>query len=144
MTSAQLIPRKLAETEGQAYWFLNNLSVIKATSASTGGKFSLTWSRSWPGHATPYHLHHVEDEAFWIIEGEFTFICDGAKMVAGPGGYVFLPHGIPHGVRASSSMPATMLILATPGDGFQGLMMEMENLRPSCCCLRPSRPTRRS
>ena len=44
-----------------------------------------------PGHATPYHLHHVEDEAFYVLNGGFTFICDGAKTAVGPGGYMFLP-----------------------------------------------------
>ena len=42
-----------------------------------------------PGHATPYHLHHVEDEAFYVLDGEFTFVCDGRKTVVGPGGYMF-------------------------------------------------------
>ena len=125
MTPAQFTPHSLTETEGQAYWFLNNLSIVKATSASTGGSFSLTWDRSWPGHATPYHLHQVEDEAFWVLEGEFMFICDGIKMVVKPGGYVFLPRGIPHGIRVISSVPATKLVMAMPGNGFQGMMMEM-------------------
>ena len=78
-----------------------------------------------PGHATPYHLHHVEDEAFYVLDGEFTFICDGKKFVVGPGGYIFLPRGIPHGIRVSISAPATMLILAMPGNGFVGMMSEM-------------------
>ncbi len=78
-----------------------------------------------PGHATPYHLHHVEDEAFYILEGEFTFICDGVKTVLAPGGYIFLPRGIPHGIRVSSSVPAKKLVLAMPGTGFIGMMQEM-------------------
>jgi quercetin dioxygenase-like cupin family protein len=78
-----------------------------------------------PGHATPYHLHHVEDEAFYVLDGEFTFICDGQKTVLGPGGYIFLPRGISHGIRVSGSDPATMLILAMPGTGFVGMMQEM-------------------
>lgn len=78
-----------------------------------------------PGHATPYHRHHVEDEAFYVLEGEYTFVCDGVKTVVGPGGYIFLPRGIPHGIRVSSAVPATMLILAMPGNGFVGMMEEM-------------------
>jgi quercetin dioxygenase-like cupin family protein len=77
------------------------------------------------GHATPYHLHHTEDEAFYVLDGEFTFICDGKKTVLGPGGYVFLPRGIPHGIRCTGSTPSTMLILAMPGTGFVGMMLEM-------------------
>jgi quercetin dioxygenase-like cupin family protein len=78
-----------------------------------------------PGHATPYHLHHSEDEAFYVLDGEFTFVSNGTKIVIGPGGYIFLPRGIPHGIRASASVPSTMLVLAMPGTGFVGMMQEM-------------------
>ena len=78
-----------------------------------------------PGHATPYHLHHIEDEAFYVLEGEFTFVCDGVKTVITSGGYIFLPRGIPHGIRVTSAVPSTMLILAMPGTGFVGMMEEM-------------------
>jgi quercetin dioxygenase-like cupin family protein len=121
----RLSPGSITASEGQAFWFLNNLCVVKATTESTGGAFSMTYQIAPPGHATPYHLHHVEDEAFYVLDGEYTFICDGVKTVVGPGGYIFLPRGIPHGIRVSSSVPATMLILATPGNGFVGMMEEM-------------------
>ena len=123
--STKLLPKSVAEAEGPAFWFLNNLCVVKATSESTGGAFSMVYQIAPPGHATPYHLHHVEDEAFYVLDGEFTFLCDGRKSVVGPGGYIFLPRGIPHGIRVSSSTPATMLILAMPGSGFLGMMQEM-------------------
>jgi quercetin dioxygenase-like cupin family protein len=122
---AELLPQAVDASEGDAYWFLNNLEVVKATSASTGGAYSLLYQVSAPGHATPYHLHHEEDEAFYVLDGEFTFICDGKKSVLGPGGYIFLPRKIPHGIRCSSKTPATMLILAIPGNGFVGMMLEM-------------------
>ena len=121
----ELLPRSLSNNEGPAYWFLNNLEIVKATSESTGGAFALIHETTPPGHATPYHLHHIEDEAFYVLDGEFTFICDGQKTVLGPGGYIFLPRNIPHGVRCTGSAPSTMLILATPGSGFVGMMTEM-------------------
>ena len=121
----QLLPQSVAEAEGPAFWFLNNLCIVKATTESTGGAFSMVYQIAPPGHATPYHLHHVEDEAFYVLNGEYTFICDGQKTVLGPGGYIFLPRGIPHGIRVSGSGPSTMLILAAPGSGFVGMMQEM-------------------
>lgn len=123
--STKLLPQSLAEIEGPAFWFLNNLCIVKATTESTGGAFSMVYQMAPSGSATPYHLHHVEDEAFYILDGEFTFICDGVKTIVGPGGYIFLPRGIPHGIRVSSSVPATMLIFAMPGSGFVGMMQEM-------------------
>jgi quercetin dioxygenase-like cupin family protein len=122
---SQLLPHALSSSEGTAYWFLNSLCIVKATTESTGGAYSMVYQVAPPGHATPYHLHHVEDEAFYVLDGEYTFIGDGVKTVLGAGGYIFLPRGIPHGVRVSSATPATILILAMPGDGFVGMMEEM-------------------
>ncbi len=122
---SELLPRAASVTDGAAYWFLNSLNIVMATSESTGGAFSLVHHTAPPGHATPYHLHHIEDEAFFVLDGEFTFICEGKKTVLGPGGYVFLPRNIPHGIRCTGTSASTMLILAMPGTGFVGMMIEM-------------------
>jgi mannose-6-phosphate isomerase-like protein (cupin superfamily) len=123
-------PQALKAEEGSAFWFLNNLITVKATTESTGGSYSLCHQIAPPGSATPYHLHHVEDEAFFILDGESTFTCDGQKTIAGRGDFLFLPRGIPHGIRVTGSTPTTMLILATPGAGFVGMMEEMGRPAP--------------
>ncbi len=138
--ATKLLPLSVAEAEGPAFWFLNNLCIVKATTESTGGAFSMIYQIAPPGHATPYHLHHAEDEAFYILDGEFTFICDGVKTVVGPGGYIFLPREIPHGIRVSSSVPATMLILAMPGSGFVGMMQEMARPATERVLPEPTKP----
>ena len=120
-----LQPVALTSEEGPSFWFLNNLITVKATTESTGGSYSLCHQISPPGSATPYHLHHVEDEAFYILDGESTFICDGKKSIAGPGEYLFLPRGVPHGIRVTGTTPTIMLIFAMPGTGFVGMMEEM-------------------
>ena len=117
---AEVLPRGVSQADAPAYWFLNGLNVVLATSESTAGAYSMVHHTAPSGHATPYHLHHEEDEAFYVLGGEFTFICDGKKTILGPGGYVFLPRGIPHGIRCTGSTPSTMLILAMPGTGFAG------------------------
>jgi quercetin dioxygenase-like cupin family protein len=122
---AELLLQSVAEAEGPAYWFLNTLNIVLATSESTGGMYAMLHNTAPPGHETPYHLHHAEDEAFYVLEGEFTFVCDGNKTILGPGGYIFLPRGIPHGIRCTGSAPSKMLILAMPGTGFLGMMLEM-------------------
>ena len=122
---SELLPRAASVADGPAYWFLNSLNIVMATSESTGSAFSLVHHTAPPGHATPYHLHHIEDEAFFVLDGEFTFVCDGKKTVLGPGGYIYLPRNIPHGIRCTGSAPSTQLILAVPGTGFVGMMIEM-------------------
>jgi quercetin dioxygenase-like cupin family protein len=110
-----------------AYWFLNTLHVLLATSQSTRGAYSLIHLTATPGFASPYHLHHMEDEAFYVLDGEFTFFCGGEKTVLGPGGYIFLPRGVPHGLRCSSEKDSRLLIHVVPGAdvGFVGMMLEM-------------------
>jgi quercetin dioxygenase-like cupin family protein len=122
---SDLVARNISISDAPAYWFLNSLNLVLATSASTGGAYSMVHHMAPSGHATPYHLHHDEDEAFYVLDGEFTFIADGKKTVLGAGGYIFLPRLIPHGIRCSGSAPSTMLILAMPGTGFVGMMTEM-------------------
>ncbi len=113
--------------DAPAYWFLNTLHILLARSQSTGGAYSLIHLTATPGFASPYHLHHEEDEAFYVLDGEFTFFCDGKKMILGPGGYIFLPRGVPHGLRCSSEKDSRVLIQVMPGGdvGFVGMMLEM-------------------
>lgn len=113
--------------DAPAYWFLNTLHILLAKSEATGGAYSLVHLTATPDFATPYHLHHTEDEAFYVLDGEFTFFCDGKKKVLGPGGYIFLPRGVPHGLRCSSETDSRILIHIIPGAdlGFVGMMLEM-------------------
>jgi quercetin dioxygenase-like cupin family protein len=112
----------LARDEGQALWFLNCLTLVKATGEQTGGAFGLVEQVIPPGMASPYHLHHAEDETFYVLEGEATFISGDRKIKATAGSYVFLPRNIPHGFKVDA--PTRLLILATPA-GFEQFVIEM-------------------
>jgi quercetin dioxygenase-like cupin family protein len=81
------------------------------------------WSMP-PGFASPYHTHHLEDEAFYVLEGEIAFVCDGQWIQAGPGAYVFGPREIPHGFKVAGAAPARMLLLCAPA-GFERFVLEM-------------------
>jgi quercetin dioxygenase-like cupin family protein len=54
------------------------------------------------GAAPPLHVHHREDEAFYILEGEYTVFV-GDEMVSGvPGTWVWGPKDVPHGYQVHS------------------------------------------
>lgn len=107
----------LAPGEGSALWFLQNRMVLKATAESTGGAFGLVESLIAPGAAPPMHVHHQEDEAFYVLEGELTFQCGDLTARATAGSFVFLPRGVPHGFVVESDTPVRMLTLLVPGGG---------------------------
>lgn len=121
---AKLDPYMLGKDEGRALWFLGCLTLVKATGPQTAGRFGLIDQVFPSGFASPYHVHHAEDEGFYILEGEMTFICGGEKLKAGPGAYVFGPRDIPHGFRVDGPGHARILLLATPA-GFEQFVMDL-------------------
>jgi mannose-6-phosphate isomerase-like protein (cupin superfamily) len=42
------------------------------------------------------HAHDAEDDAFYVLEGELSFVVDGEEIVAGPGTFVLVPPDVPH------------------------------------------------
>jgi hypothetical protein len=56
-----------------------------------------------------------------------TFFCQGKKLKAGSGAYIFGPRDIPHGFRVDGEAPARILLLTTPGGGFENFILEMSD-----------------
>jgi quercetin dioxygenase-like cupin family protein len=105
--------------------FLGFPTAVRATSAMTNGAYGLI--ESWempPGFTSPYHVHHREDESFYVVEGEMAFVVDGEWLKAGPGTYLFGPREIPHGFKVIGDKPARLLLWATPA-GFESFVLEL-------------------
>ena len=118
-----LKPVVVAGDEGEARWWFESLAVIKATAADTGGQMTIIEVTEPPGAESPLHVHHREDEGFWILEGDVRFEVGDNTIEAHAGDYVFGPRDIPHRFTVGSS-GCRMLFILTPG-GFEGLVMEM-------------------
>jgi quercetin dioxygenase-like cupin family protein len=116
-------PVAVGKQEGEARWWLGMLAVIKATAADTGGRMTIVEVTNPPGFATPLHVHHREDESFWLLEGDATFEVGGTTIEAQAGDYLFGPRGIPHRYTAGSA-GCRMLFILTPG-GFEDLVIAM-------------------
>ena len=69
------------------------------------------------GRELEAHVHADEDDAFYILEGEMTFVFGDDTAVAGPGTFVLVPPGVEHGFRNDGSGAVRMLNIHAPG-GF--------------------------
>ena len=118
-----LKPSVVPSSEGEAWWWLGSLAVIKATADDTGGQVTIVEVTERPGAEAPLHVHHREDEGFWVLEGELTFEVGGTAIEAGPGDYLFGPRDIPHRFTVGDR-GCRMLFIFTPG-GFERLIREM-------------------
>jgi mannose-6-phosphate isomerase-like protein (cupin superfamily) len=63
----------------------------------------------------PLHIHHREDELLQIIEGSVRIVCADTDVTLGPGGFAYLPRGVPHTFWVQGEQPARMLAIFTPG-----------------------------
>ena len=107
------------------FQFFGSPTVLHATGDATDGRFCLFEHVTMPpGLASPYHRHHNEDEAFYIVEGNLRFVCDGEWLDAGPGTWVYGPREIPHGFKVVGDRPARMLLMCTPA-GFEKFVLEL-------------------
>lgn len=96
--------------------FLGLPTWIKAGRDLTGGRFSLIEQIIPAGFESPWHVHHSEDEAFYVIEGQMSVITEGASTLLQAGGFAFGPRGIPHGFRIEGEGSARILLMTTGGD----------------------------
>jgi mannose-6-phosphate isomerase-like protein (cupin superfamily) len=111
---------------GDTRWFLDTRMTVKAGGAQTGGALTvIEWSAP-VGFGPPRHLHHTEDEIFFVLEGEMVVECGDQRWTAGPGDFAFLPHGVPH-VFVVSRGPVRGLQLTTPA-GFETFVAEVGRL----------------
>ena len=78
----------LGKGEGNARWWGGGLATIKATGKETGGLYSIVEVLEPHGAAAPLHVHHKEDEAFYIVEGEMTFYVGEETYKAAPGSFI--------------------------------------------------------
>jgi quercetin dioxygenase-like cupin family protein len=119
----QLDPVAVRSGEGEARWWFAALAVIKATAADTGGQMTIVEVTEPPGAEAPLHVHHREDEGFWVLEGNVTFDVGGTTIEASAGDYAFGPRDIPHRYTVGDS-GCRMLFICTPG-GFEDLVRDM-------------------
>ncbi len=76
-----------------------------------GQSFSMyEWSGSGPNYL---HVHHVDDEAWYILEGTLTFKFTDGEVDAPAGTSVFVPAGVAHSYYEAHG-PTRYLIILTP------------------------------
>jgi mannose-6-phosphate isomerase-like protein (cupin superfamily) len=69
------------------------------------------------GRELEAHVHKDEDDAFYIVEGEMTFVLGDREVAAPPGTFVLVPPGVEHGFRNDGTVPVRMLNIHAPA-GF--------------------------
>ncbi len=110
--------------EGVRISYSGALHVLKATALQTNGAFGLVEILCPSGFTAPMHRHKLEDESFYVLEGEITFFLEDERLVVGAGGFAFLPRGHAHGFQITSEEPLRAISIFTPG-GFEAFFEDV-------------------
>jgi len=105
----------LGPGEGHLLTARGSVMAFKAVAAQTGGDFSLM-ERTLPpgGRRPPPHRHVNCSEAFFVLDGQISFVLDGAGLTGGPGDFLLVPRGAAHTFGNASEEPARLLVLHAP------------------------------
>lgn len=124
-----LAPIALKRDEGDALWAFGGLAMVKASSASTDGRVFVVEMLAPRGAGSPLHVHHREEEWFYVTEGELIFWVGGQVIDAPPGSFVYGPRDIPHTFDVVSD-EARFLLVTEPA-GFEAFMRAASEPAPS-------------
>ena len=97
--------------------------VCMVTGQDTGGTISMFEFKIAPRQGPPRHVHHREDETYYVLTGEFLFEVGGTRYTLRPGATIFAPRDVPHCWANSSDAEAKIMMACTPG-GFEEFFEE--------------------
>jgi quercetin dioxygenase-like cupin family protein len=88
--------------------------IFHATGPQTNGSCLVTEFHWGPDDRAMHHLHELEDEGFYCIEGEITLHSPDGDIVLGPGEFGWAPRNVRHAYTTGPE-GARILLIQTPG-----------------------------
>lgn len=105
-------------------WFLADLAIVHVRGEDTDGRLGVVEMTMPAGDEPPLHVHHEQDETFYVLEGSVTlFTAGGEPRVLRAGECAVAPHGVPHAYRAGDD-GARALVHSSPA-GFEAFVEAM-------------------
>ena len=84
------------------------------TGEQTGGAFFMAEVSVRPGGGNPPHIHHREEETFYLQQGTLTIQVGEKTLNASPGDCICLPRGVAHSFQNTGNVDAKFLLVAAP------------------------------
>jgi quercetin dioxygenase-like cupin family protein len=115
---------RLGERHGLGY----SRMVFKVLPRETGGGLFVIEHEHLQGGGPPLHLHHAQEEYFYVMEGRVLFQVGEGRVELKPGESVLGPRGVAHTFVPVGEKPARMLIAFTPAGQMEDFFREQEKL----------------
>jgi mannose-6-phosphate isomerase-like protein (cupin superfamily) len=111
------------EKDGAMIWGLIPLA-IKLSSNDTAGELLVFQHANMGKGGPPRHVHHAQDEWFYVVAGEFAAEVGDEKFTLRPGDSLFAPRQVPHAWAHVCDKPGTLITTVTPAGTFEKFIRE--------------------
>jgi len=111
---------------GEAYWVMGTLFTYLVTGAESGGSYFTLIVDVGPEQGPPPHIHHLEDEQFYVLRGELTYQVGGQTFQVSTGDFIHIPRGTVHSFK--NGPKASRLLATFAPAGVEGFFSEVGEL----------------
>ncbi len=125
---------KISAGEGRIYGPIrlkgvnSNILDVKISGSDTDGDLAIFEQTSLSqGRGTPLHIHHSQDEVFYIIEGTYKFQVGSDKYDLTKGDSIFLPRKVAH-AWTQVSEKGKMSVIVQPAGKLENFFVAMAAL----------------
>jgi quercetin dioxygenase-like cupin family protein len=99
-------------------------SPCKVSSEDSAGACTVFEFNALPRSGPFLHVHHREDEWYYVLSGEFLFRAGREEYNLLTGGSIWLPRGIPHVWANTATTDSKLILMCQPG-GFERFFDEI-------------------
>ena len=103
---------------GEAYWVMGGLFTYLVTGAESGGSYFTLIVDVGPEAGPPPHIHHLEEEQFYVLEGQLTYSVGDQIFEVRTGDFIHIPRGTVHSFK-NGPRPSRLLATFAPA-GIEG------------------------
>lgn len=125
---------KISNGEGRIHGHIklkgvnSNILDVKISGSDTNGDLAIFEQTSLSqGRGTPLHIHHLQDEVFYIIEGSYKFQVGDDKYDLKTGDSIFLPRKVAH-AWTQVSEKGKMTVIFQPAGKLENFFVTMAAL----------------
>jgi mannose-6-phosphate isomerase-like protein (cupin superfamily) len=104
--------------------------LVKVSGADTGGALAALEVRTAVDSGPSLHVHHVENEWFYALEGAYDIQVGAEIFHLTPGGSVYGPKLVPHTWHDVGETPGRMLVVAQPAGHLEAFAKDLESIGP--------------
>jgi len=101
---------------------------VKVSGADTGGAYTAIEVRTAVDAGPSLHVHHVENEWFYALEGEYDIQVGTQIFHLKPGGSVYGPKLVPHTWHDVGETAGRMLVVAQPAGHLEAFAKDLEKM----------------